>query len=108
MDIIVETATRERDLAPMVVIRRSDGTFCSRRRTEADGMPADILGPGADEGWRHVGSGGRYRLRVTAYDLEEGADHHLYTSEDDGRSWLRNASEWEETVRGAPRFVRTP
>lgn len=106
METIVATATREHDLAPMVVVRRADGTLHSRRRMERDGMPEDSLGVGADERWRHVGSNGLYRRRATAYDLEEGVDHHLYTSEEDGVSWLRVVSEWEETVRGSPRFVR--
>lgn len=94
---------RESDLARMTIFDDGDRLVARRRRIENRIEPTHQDGRYNDL-WQHMRSGRRYVRHDDVYDEDAGIACYDYSSNDDGRLWLRNAAEWEQEVNGVPRY----
>lgn len=96
---VVALAKRESDLQDLAIV------FDGKRliAIPAEDLEINTEWEFFDLSWKHVKSGGLYKLRACVDD--DGKHSYLYTSQDNESSWVREVAVWHEYVDNAPRFI---
>lgn len=97
---------RESDLAPMTIFRMEDGRLIARKRSPTDAITHDNAPAEFGDAWIHTKSQGRYTRNDQVFDEDLAINSYHYTSQDNGREWLRAISSWHEILDNHTRFER--